>query len=413
MPVAIASDNNVAQETGGNLAAAKTDLDTLAGGVTSSKFQTNIAQVAGSTVATAATGIAKVGLTDGSGNAVTSTSNALDVNIKSGTSVNASVGTTNATAPSSATEIGIVDGSGKLQGASATNPVPVTGIVTADEIRLDLAPISQTVSAADTASTTTSGQSSQSILSGTPTTNSSANFVISGIDTVNVQISGTWSGTLNTEISFDSGTTWYTRGIHLAGTSYITSVFTANGAGNVNVAGLTNIRVRATAFTSGSATIKVVGSLNDSSVYIANAIKLSDATTPSQQLAISATGAVTVSGTVSIAGGLLSSFLLLGNGASSVITGYFYTGGGDQTGGSINYSVPMANGSQAGITLATAFGAAIPSNAVGFSLTSCSAPLWRSRGAATQGSDFTTNYANYYCIPAFSVGAQTFGEPIT
>lgn len=44
----------------------------------------NVAQVNGSTVATAATGIQKVGLTDGTGNAITSTSSALDVNIKSG-----------------------------------------------------------------------------------------------------------------------------------------------------------------------------------------------------------------------------------------------------------------------------------------------------------------------------------------
>lgn len=49
----------------------------------------NTAQVAGVTVATAATGVQKVGLTDGSGNAITSTSSALDVNIKSGSSSSA------------------------------------------------------------------------------------------------------------------------------------------------------------------------------------------------------------------------------------------------------------------------------------------------------------------------------------
>src|SRR5271155_3056815 len=46
-------------------------------------FAQNLVQVAGSAVATAAAGIAKVGLTDGIGNAITSTSNALDVNIAS------------------------------------------------------------------------------------------------------------------------------------------------------------------------------------------------------------------------------------------------------------------------------------------------------------------------------------------
>lgn len=46
--------------------------------------QVDLASVAGSSVATAASGIMKVGLTDGSGTAITSTSNAIDVNIKSG-----------------------------------------------------------------------------------------------------------------------------------------------------------------------------------------------------------------------------------------------------------------------------------------------------------------------------------------
>lgn len=46
-----------------------------------------------------------------------------------GSSPNASVGQTGATAPTSATEIGIIDGTGKLQGVSASNPVPITGTV--------------------------------------------------------------------------------------------------------------------------------------------------------------------------------------------------------------------------------------------------------------------------------------------
>jgi hypothetical protein len=52
--------------------------------VTASNLQTNLNQIAGSAVSTAATGIIKVGLTDGSGNGITSTSSAIDVNIKSG-----------------------------------------------------------------------------------------------------------------------------------------------------------------------------------------------------------------------------------------------------------------------------------------------------------------------------------------
>ena len=43
------------------------------------------------------------------------------------TATNPSVGTNNATAPTSSTQIGILDAGGKLQPASASNPVPVTG----------------------------------------------------------------------------------------------------------------------------------------------------------------------------------------------------------------------------------------------------------------------------------------------
>lgn len=49
-----------------------------------SNLPDNLVQIAGASVATAASGIIKVGLTDGTGNAITSTSNAIDVNIKSG-----------------------------------------------------------------------------------------------------------------------------------------------------------------------------------------------------------------------------------------------------------------------------------------------------------------------------------------
>lgn len=44
-------------------------------------------------------------------------------------SSNPSIGTNGSVAPTSSTEIGFIDGSGNLQGASATNPLPVTAVV--------------------------------------------------------------------------------------------------------------------------------------------------------------------------------------------------------------------------------------------------------------------------------------------
>jgi hypothetical protein len=69
-----------------------------------------------------------VELSDGA-NPVGTPGNPLSVNIITG-GANPSVGTTGTPAPTSATEIGVIDGSGNLQGASSSNPVPVTGAVT-------------------------------------------------------------------------------------------------------------------------------------------------------------------------------------------------------------------------------------------------------------------------------------------
>lgn len=81
----------------------------------------NIVDVAGSP--TALSNPLSVELSDGT-QAVGTAGNPLSVNVITGGGSNASVGATGATAPTSATEIGIIDGTGKLQGASASNPVP-------------------------------------------------------------------------------------------------------------------------------------------------------------------------------------------------------------------------------------------------------------------------------------------------
>jgi hypothetical protein len=70
-----------------------------------------------------------VELSDGT-NSVGTAGNPLSVNVISGGGSNASVGATGAAAPTSATEIGIIVGA-NLQGVSASNPIPVTGTLTA------------------------------------------------------------------------------------------------------------------------------------------------------------------------------------------------------------------------------------------------------------------------------------------
>lgn len=197
-------------------------------------------------------GSQKTQVVDGSGNVIGSTSNALDVNIKSG------------------------------------NPTTIATTVT------DVAPATQNITVVDSGSSTTAGANSQSIITGSPTANSAASFAISGQDTIIVQVSGTWTGTLQAEISQDSGTTWYIRGVHQAGTSYTAAAFTANFAGGLNIGGYTNFRIRATAAMTGTATVKVTESQNLNSIYVANSIKISDPTTPSQQLGVDSSGRISV-----------------------------------------------------------------------------------------------------------------------
>jgi hypothetical protein len=88
--------------------------------------------------------------------------------------------------------------------------------------------------------------------------NGTAVLPVSGdIQTVSVQLSGTWVATIIFEATFDAGTTWFTLAavtLPAPGGSPVSSV-TANGQWALQVAGLSAIRVRASAFTSGTATV--------------------------------------------------------------------------------------------------------------------------------------------------------------
>ena len=72
---------------------------------------------------------------------------------------------------------------------------------------------------------------------------------------VSVQVSGTWVGTLAFEGSNDNATYTALRAYPVDGNGSYTSSTTANGAWMVPASGLLYVRVRASAWTSGSATV--------------------------------------------------------------------------------------------------------------------------------------------------------------
>jgi hypothetical protein len=120
----------------------------------------------------------------------------------------------------------------------------------------------------DIVSTTALGFNQQPIITGTPTANSTAVLTTNSDEAVVVQVSGTWTGSLQSEVSMDGGTTWYVRPIHQTGTIYTASTFTANFNGEANMAGFTNFRIRAISAMTGTAVVKLTITNNVNTVYI-------------------------------------------------------------------------------------------------------------------------------------------------
>lgn len=147
--------------------------------------------------------------------------------------------------------------------ASNQSAIPVI------ETTTDTAPATQNITVVDSGSTSTAASNGQVLVTGSPTAGSAASFVISSLETVRVQVTGTWTGTIASEISIDGGTTWFAQGLHQG--AYTTSTFFGNFVGGGSITGATNFRMRATATITGTATVKIIESLNTNSVYVANA----------------------------------------------------------------------------------------------------------------------------------------------
>ncbi len=86
--------------------------------------------------------------------------------------------------------------------------------------------------------------------------NGAAQLALAGQAGAGVTLSGTWTATLTPEISFDGGTTWTATFLKLPATAQYVTTVAANGAyGMVCATGASHVRVRASAFTSGTITV--------------------------------------------------------------------------------------------------------------------------------------------------------------
>lgn len=140
----------------------------------------------------------------------------------------------------------------------------------------DQRPGSSNITVVDSGSTSTPGQNSGSIITGVPTANSSIVVALNGRADVRAQLSGTWTGSIQFELSVDGGTTYMPVPMRVAGTVFTTSVFTANGIAYSDVAGATHLRARATAAMTGTAILTVTATDAAGAVQLLNPIRLVD-----------------------------------------------------------------------------------------------------------------------------------------
>lgn len=191
--------------------------------------------------------------------------------------INTSLSTISTNQTNATQKTQIVDGAGTVAGTFMDNNgvkhIPVYQ-------PLDVGMATQNVTTLDVASITGTGFGNQTQIIGTPTAGSAASFSLNSIQTVMVEVTGLWTGTLSTEISSDGGTVWVPRSIHLVGTSLFVASITSSVVGSMNASAKTNVRVRATAAITGTAVIRILYSDNPSNMYIANGIKLQDASSP-------------------------------------------------------------------------------------------------------------------------------------
>jgi hypothetical protein len=141
----------------------------------------------------------------------------------------------------------------------------------------DVRPNAGTISAADAISVTVGGQNSQSIITGAPTANSYVTQAVNGVSNVMIQITGVWVGSINFEESIDGGITWVYNRCRLRGNAQIspmTRTVTGNGLVSCEAAGATNMRARASAWTSGTAVVTMTLSAFPGTLSIQSALQI-------------------------------------------------------------------------------------------------------------------------------------------
>lgn len=155
------------------------------------------------------------------------------------------------------------------------NSVPVT--IASNQSTLNVGHLdisaSGSITAFDAVSTSLVGANSQTFYFGTPTAGSVVSFAITSINTVSVEATllGV-CGPMYIEVSMDGGTLWVRPNVFQPSTQNYINGYTSNFVAIVNVAGMTNLRVRGITSWTGNATITVKETINTQVINISDAL---------------------------------------------------------------------------------------------------------------------------------------------
>lgn len=140
----------------------------------------------------------------------------------------------------------------------------------------DIANSTASISVQDTASVVSTGANGQSIITGVATTSSTASIAGTGTSSFAINVSGTFTGTLQFERSLDNNSTWTVIGAFAAGTNYTTTTTTTIGNFHGNSGSCTNIRVRAISAITGTAQVKIILGVGTGTITVGNGIRSFD-----------------------------------------------------------------------------------------------------------------------------------------
>ena len=141
---------------------------------------------------------------------------------------------------------------------------------------IDLSGALTSITVADSGSTTVTGQSGQSIITGTPTTGSFVSIAPTGDSSFSARVSGTFVGTLQFERTVDN-VSWNPIGADVAGTNFSVSQATSVGSFHGNASSCIGVRLRCLTLISGSPIVQFTTGAGVNTTRVGNPLRLFDA----------------------------------------------------------------------------------------------------------------------------------------